>query len=38
MLVDDQTQRDIKQFHVAEQLRLIGWTNVVCGFDFNKQD
>jgi len=37
MEIDDQSQRYIEQFHVAEQLRLVNGMNRLDGFDFNEQ-
>ena len=33
--VDDQAQRNVKQFHVAQQLRLVNRHDVLNGFDFH---
>jgi hypothetical protein len=35
--VDDQSERDVKQFHVAEQLRFMNRMNGFDCLDFNKQ-
>jgi hypothetical protein len=35
--VDDQTQGDIQQFHVAEQLRFVDGMNFMDRFDLGKQ-
>ena len=35
--VDDQSKRDVEQFHVAEQLRLVNRMNGFDCFDFNER-
>ncbi len=37
MEIDDQTQRNIKKSHVAEQLSLMDWMDFIVGFDLDKQ-
>jgi len=37
MKIDDQSQRNVEQFHVAQQLCFMDRMNLFNGFDFDKQ-
>jgi hypothetical protein len=37
MEIDEQSDRDVQQFHVAQQLRLVDWQDFFHGLGFHER-